>query len=138
GYAFLGVARFSARYRASSAPLAAVGRDRIVVAPWVGRDGAVDARPEGRLGAAMPLGEVRAAGPERRGAAVAVELATDHGPIDAMVCPDEAAAALWCAVLDRVLDEARHPRQGATARQRARQRARGGRGAGEAAGGAPA
>jgi hypothetical protein len=123
-YAFLGVARFSAKYQAASAPLAAVGRDRIVVAPWVGRDGAVDARPEGRLGAAIPLGEVRQASLKRRGpAAFAVELDTDHGAIDAMVCTDQAAAELWCAVIDRAVDEARHPRQGATARQRARQRA---------------
>ena len=129
GYAFLGVARYSAKYRATSAPLAAVWRDRIVVAPWVARDGAVDARPEGRLGAAIPLVEVRSASPKRRDASVAVELDTDHGPIDAMVCPDDATAALWCAVIDRLVDEARHPRQGATARQRARARARGGRGA---------
>ena len=37
GYAFVGVARFSARYRATSAPLVAVGRDRIIVLPWVAR-----------------------------------------------------------------------------------------------------
>ncbi len=123
GYAFLGVARFSARYRAASAPLVAVGKDRLIVLPWVSREGAVDTRAEGRLGAAIPLGEVRGATPVPRGAGVAVELDTDHGRIDAMLCPTAAAAALWCAVLDRVVDEARHPRQGATARQRARQRA---------------
>jgi hypothetical protein len=128
GYAFLAVARFSARYRAASAPLVAVGRDRIVVLPWVSRDGAVDERPEGRLGAAIALGEVRGASPQPRGSlpsGVAVELDTDHGPIDVMVCPSAASAERWCAVLDRVVDEARHPRQGATARQRARQRAAG-------------
>jgi hypothetical protein len=123
GYAFLGVARFSSRYRASCAPLVSVGRDRIVVLPWVGRDGAVDTRPEGRLGAAIPLGEVRGSSPRPRSKGFAVELDTDHGPIDAMVCPSAASADLWCAVLDRAVDEARHPRQGATARQRARQRA---------------
>src|SRR6185437_13933980 len=106
--------------------------DRIVVLPWVARNGAVDARPEGRLGAAIPLVEVRSATPKRRGgegeATVAAELDTDHGPIDTMICPDEASAAFWCAVLDRLVDEARHPRQGATARQRARARARAGSG----------
>jgi hypothetical protein len=122
GYAFLGVARFSARYGASSAPLAAVGRDRIVVLPWVGRSGAVDVRPEGRLGAAIPLHEVRAAHPKARGDGVAVELDTDHGPIDVVVCAEEAGAKLWCGALNRAIEEARHPRQGATARQRARQR----------------
>ena len=123
GYAFVGVARFSARYRAPCAALVALGRDRIAVLPWVGRDGAVDMRPEGRLGAAISLGEVRGARPRPDGKGVAVELDTDHGPIDAMVCPDAASADLWCAALGRALDEARHPRQGATARQRARQRA---------------
>jgi hypothetical protein len=120
GYAFVGVARYSARYRAPCAPLVAVGHDRIVVLPWVGRDGAVDVRPEGRLGAAIPLGEVRSARTRSHDGGTAVELDTDHGPIDAMVCPTRASAELWCAVLDRVVEEARHPRAGATARQRAR------------------
>ena len=123
GYAFLGVARFSAKYGATSAPLVAVGRDRIVVAPWVGRSGAVDVRPEGRLGAAIPLHEVRQAHAKARAHGVAVELDTDHGPIDAVVCSGEATAKLWCGALNRAIEEARHPRQGATARQRARQKA---------------
>ena len=123
GYAFLGVARFSAKYRASSLPVVVVERDRIVVAPWVGRDGAVDTRLEGHLGAAISLGEVRTASPKPRDGSTAVELDTDHGPIDAMLCPSAAAARLWSAALSRVIDEARHPRKEATARQRARQRA---------------
>jgi hypothetical protein len=123
GYAFAGVARFSSRYRATSAPLVAVGRDRIMVLPWVGRDGAVDVRPEGRLGAAISLGEVRAPRPRPHRDGVAVELDTDHGPIDALICPDAPSADRWCAVLVRIMDEARHPRAGSTARQRARQRA---------------
>jgi hypothetical protein len=122
-YAFLGVARFAARYTARSSPLVAVGRDRLVVLPWVSRDGAVDLGPEGRLGAAIPLGEVRAASVAPRADRWAVELDTDHGPIDALVADGEDAAALWCAALDRAIEEARHPRAGATARQRARQRA---------------
>jgi hypothetical protein len=52
-----------------------------------------------------------------------VELDTDHGPIDAMMCSSEKAAGLWCEAVDRIADEARHPRKEATARQRARQRA---------------
>jgi hypothetical protein len=123
GYAFLGVARFSARYHASSAPLVAVGRDRIIVLPWVSRDGAVDVRPEGRLGAAIPLHEVRAAHAKPREEGVAVEIDTDHGPIDAVVCASARAAELWAQALTRTIDEARHPQKGATARQRARQRA---------------
>jgi hypothetical protein len=123
GYAFVGVARFSAGYRAPCAPLLALRRDRLMVLPWVARDGAVDMRPEGRLGAAISLGEVRGARPRPFGEGVAVELDTEHGAIDAMVCPDARSADLWCAVLGRAMDDARHPRQGASARQRARQRA---------------
>ncbi len=79
GYAFLGVARFSPGTAPRERPLLAVGRDRLVVLPWVGRDGAVDTRPEGRLGAAIPLAEVRGAAPKPRGQGVAVELDTEHG-----------------------------------------------------------
>ncbi|MFT3770456.1 MAG: hypothetical protein QM820_33935 [Minicystis sp.] len=122
GYAFLGVARFSAKYRAGSAPLAAVGADRFIVLPWVGRDGAVDARPEGRLGAAMPLVEVRASSAVPSAGGVAVRIDTDHGAMDVMICATAAAAEVWCKALDRAVDEARHPRAGATARQRARAR----------------
>jgi len=122
-WAFLGVARYSSKYQASSAPLCAVGRDRLIVLPWVARDGAVDARPEGRLGAAIPLVEVRSASACPSAGGVAVRLDTDHGPFDVMICPSEALAKLWCAALDRAVDEARHPRAGATARQRARAKA---------------
>ena len=69
GYAFLGVARFSSRYAARSTALVAVGRDRLIVFPWVSRSGAVDSRPEGRLGAAIGLGEVRSPSVAERGSA---------------------------------------------------------------------
>jgi hypothetical protein len=89
----------------------------------VSREGAVDVRLEGRLGAAIPLAEVRIASLKPRKEGVAVELDTEHGPIDVMVCPTEAVARVWCAALDRAVDEARHPQKGASARQRLRQRA---------------
>jgi hypothetical protein len=125
GYAFLGVARFSSRYRATSAPLMALGPDRIVVLPWVSRDGAVDQRPDGRLGAAIGLGDVTGLGtePRPREGGVAVVLLGGHGPIDVMVCPTAAVADAWQRALDRVVTEARHPRKGATARQKLRARA---------------
>lgn len=123
GYAFVGVAQFSAKYRARSAPLVWVGRDRLVVMPWVGRDGAVDARPEGRFGAAIPLVDVQSASVTESVGGVAVRLATDHGPFDAIVCPSQPVAELLCAALERAIDEARHPRANATARQRFRARA---------------
>lgn len=120
GYTFVGVARFSAKYAAHSEPLIWIGRDRLVVQPWVSREGAVDSRPEGRLGAALPLAEVRLATSEPSAGSIAAQLDTDHGPYDVVICPDRAAAELWSAILNRAIDEARHPRAGATARQRAR------------------
>ena len=122
GYAFLGVARFSARYQARSTALVAVGRDRLIVLPWVSRSGAVDSRPEGRLGAAIPLGEVRSPSVTARGEEHAIVLDTDHGAIDALGCEEERVATFWAAALARVTDEARHPQAAASARQRARSR----------------
>jgi hypothetical protein len=124
GYAFLGVARFSSRYEARSTALVAIGHDRLIVLPWVSRSGAVDGRPEGRLGAAIPLGEVRSPAVADRGAARAIVLDTDHGPIDALSCEEEGVAAFWAAALARVTDEARHPQASASARQRASSRAK--------------
>ncbi len=122
GYAFLGVARFSSRYQARSTALVAVGRDRLIVLPWVSRSGAVDARPEGRLGAAIPLGEVRSPAVAARGEERAIVVDTDHGAIDALGCEQESVAAFWAAALARITDEARHPQAAASARQRARSR----------------
>jgi hypothetical protein len=123
GYAFLGVARFSARYRAGSAPLVSLGRDRVIVLPWVSRSGSVDLRPEGRLGAAIPVGEVRGLSVQHRKQGFAVELDTDHGAIDAVTCRREDEALFWCGALRRAVEEVRHPGAHTSARQRARARA---------------
>jgi hypothetical protein len=100
-----------------------MGRDRVIVAPWVSRSGAVDLRPEGRLGAAIPLGEVRGVSVRERDGRRVVELATDHGPIDALACERPEVADYLCRALRRSLDEVRHPGGGASARQRARAKA---------------
>jgi hypothetical protein len=123
-YAFLGVARFSARYRAENSPLLALGRDRFIVMPWVSRSGAVDRRPEGRFGAAIPLGELRAVTSVRRDGRHVIELGSDHGPIDALSTDREEVARYWAAVILRVAAEVRHPSTVASARQRARARAK--------------
>jgi hypothetical protein len=122
-YAFLGVGRFAVSYAAASSPLVAMGRDRVVVAPWVSRRGEVDLRPEGRLGAAIPMGEVRGVSVLDRDGKKVVELATDHGPIDALEHEDAALAELVCEALRRSLDQVRHPGRGASAKQRARAKA---------------
>jgi hypothetical protein len=122
-YAFLGVGRFAARYNARSTPLVALGRDRIIVAPWVSRLGSVDLRLEGRLGAAIPTAEVRGVHVVVRGGTPVIELETDHGPIDALSCERREVADLFCEAIKRSLDEVRHPSAGASARQRARAKA---------------
>jgi hypothetical protein len=124
GYAFLGVARFSSRYRAESSPLLALGRDRFIVLPWVSRTGAVDLRPEGRLGAAIPLGELRGVSALPRAGRHVVELDSDHGPIDALSTDHAPTARYWAAVITRLAAEVRHPSASASARQRARARGR--------------
>lgn len=120
--AFLGVARFARRYAAGSAPLVAFGAGKLVVAPWVSRTGAVGLEMEGRFGAAIELGEVRGVSVQERDGAHAVEIATDHGPMDALVTGDAAMARYLAASLARVVDDLR-PRAAPNARQRARARA---------------
>ncbi|TKD12032.1 hypothetical protein [Polyangium fumosum] len=125
GYAFVSVARFGARYRALSAPLFWAGRDRFVIAPWVSRTGAVDLLPEGRLGAAIAMEEVRGVSTPRRDDLVAVEINSDHGPMDVFLTEDAALAAYWAAALRRALGDMAHPGTRASARKRARERAAG-------------
>jgi len=122
GYAFLGVARFSSRYAARSAPVVSFGPGRFVVAPWVSRTGAIDLRPEGRLGAAISAGEVHAVGVQPRGDRFAVEIDTDHGPIDALLTEREDVARYWRDAMDRAVASVRHA-GGPSAKQRLRARA---------------
>ncbi|WP_437585390.1 hypothetical protein [Sorangium sp. So ce1000] len=122
GYAFLGVARFSSRYAARSAPVVSFCPGRFVVAPWVSRTGAIDLRPEGRLGAAISAGEVRGIRVHPRGDRFAVEFETDHGPIDALLSEREDVARYWRDAMERAVASVRHP-GGPSAKQRLRARA---------------
>ncbi|MGK4003853.1 matrixin family metalloprotease [Sorangium sp. So ce1036] len=122
GYAFLGVARFSSRYAARSAPVAWFAQGRFVVAPWVSRAGAIDLRPEGRLGAAISAGEVHGIHVVPRGDRFSVELETDHGAIDALLTEREDVARYWRDAMARAVASVRHP-GGPSARQRLRARA---------------
>lgn len=119
-YAFFGVARFAGQYVATSAPRVVVGRDRLVVAPWVSRAGAIDERPEGRFGVAIPMSEVKGVAVADRGGSFALEIVdVEHGPFDAIVSDREDVAELWCAALERSIAEAAHAAAGATPRRRA-------------------
>lgn len=120
--AFLGVAQFARRYRAGSAPLAAIGGGKLIVAPWVSRNGAVGLDLEGRFGAAIDLAEVRGISVQDRGGRHAIEAATDHGPLDVLVTSDAAVAGRLSAALSRAVDDLR-PGAAPNARQRARSRA---------------
>jgi hypothetical protein len=122
GYGFLGVARFALRYAARSVPLLWAGRDRFVIAPWVNHAGAVDRLPEGRLGAAIALEEVRGVAVLERDEHVAIEIDTDHGPMDAPAIQDEATARFFAEAIRRALADMAHPKARASARKRARER----------------
>lgn len=124
GYTFLGVARFASAYVARSSPVAWLSRDRFVVAPWVSRAGAIGLRPEGRFGAAIAVGELRAVSAHPRGDRWVVELDTEHGPFDVLRTGDEAVARYWRAAFERTAAAVRHP-GGPSARQRLRARAQG-------------
>jgi len=121
--AFLGVARFARRYVATSAPLVAIGSGKVTVAPWVSREGAVVLEPEGRFGAAIDLAEVRGVSVQDREGRHAVEIATEHGPIDALITDDPTIARYLALALDRAIDDLRPQSTSPTARQRARKRA---------------
>lgn len=123
GYALLAIARFGSRYHARSAPLFWAGHDRFVVAPWVSREGAVDSMPEGRIGAAIAIEEVRAVSTKHRDGLFVVEIDSDHGPFDVLTLEDASLAAFWRAAIERVLADVAHPKSRASARKRARERA---------------
>jgi hypothetical protein len=120
--AFLGVARFARAYTAGSTPLVAIGAGKVTVAPWVSRGGAVVPEPEGRFGAAIDLAEVRGVSVQDRKGQHALEIATEHGPIDALVTDDPTIARYLAVALDRAIADLR-PQSAPTARQRARKRA---------------
>jgi hypothetical protein len=119
-YAFYGVARFAAAYEATSAPLLALGDGRVVVAPWVSRHGAIDLRPDGRFGAAVPVAEVGSCVVRTRDEGHVVILETDHGPFDLATPRDEATAKQLAACVDRAIDAMRKAGAKPTARQLAR------------------
>jgi hypothetical protein len=123
-YAMASVARFSYAYVATSTPLAWFADDRIVVAPWVSRDGAIDTQPEGRYGAAIKIAEVERVVVEPRGDEHALKLETAHGPIDVLSSTRELCEH-WARAIERVLPRVAAPRKKATALMRARARREG-------------
>ncbi len=108
---------------AASAPLVSIGGGKLTVAPWVSRKGAVMLEQEGRFGAAIELGEVKGVSVTPRDGRLAVEIATDHGPFDAVVIDDSGVARLLSGALSRAIDDLRPQLGGPNPKQRARARA---------------
>jgi hypothetical protein len=97
------IAWHASRYRASSVPIAWLHDDRVVVAPWVSRAGAIARVPEGRFGAAIKIAELDCVEVQRRGDEHAVTLDGPHGPIDVLTTPHAAVASHWRDALERLL-----------------------------------
>ena len=97
------IAWHASRYRASSVPVAWLHDDRVVVAPWVSRAGAIARVPEGRFGAAIKIAELDCVEVQRRGDEHAVTIDGPHGPIDVLTTPHAAVASHWRDALERLL-----------------------------------
>jgi hypothetical protein len=97
------IAWHASRYRAASVPVAWLHDDRVVVAPWVSRAGAIARVPEGRFGAAIKIAEIDCVEIRRRGDEHAVTLDGPHGPIDVLTTPHAAVASHWRDALERLL-----------------------------------
>ena len=121
-FAFFGVARYAKSYTAESAPLAWFCDDRLVVAPWASREGAIDTRPEGRFGAAIRTNEVSGASVRERDHRHAVVLETAHGPIEVLDTDDASVANHFAGLAERAIRSVASPEKKRTALQRAHQR----------------
>ena len=89
-------------YAASQTPVAWFGDDRVVVLPWVSRAGAVDRRPEGRLGAAIVTSEIDSVVVLEHDGVFAATLTGPHGPIE-IIRTDARSEADRVAEVARVL-----------------------------------
>lgn len=122
-FAFFHVARHAIRYRAPATAIAVFADDRVVAAPWLRRDGAIDRRPEGRYGAGVRVAEVRRVHVIAKNGAHVVSLDTEHGPIDVADLADPARAEALRAVVEQALAGVASPVRRKTALMRGRERA---------------
>jgi thioredoxin-like negative regulator of GroEL len=106
------IARHSARFHASSAALLYVARDRLVMAPWMSRDGSVDVKPEGRYGAALPISDVRELYIVKRRERWILGCDSSHGPYDIGWLETQDQARAWKDALEGLLDAAAHTARG--------------------------
>ncbi|NUO52896.1 MAG: hypothetical protein HOV80_28965 [Polyangiaceae bacterium] len=97
------IARFASKYRADNAALAWFFDDRVVILPWVSREGAIDTQPEGRLGAAIRIPEVDGVSIAEKDGTSTLTLETQHGPIDVFTTKDAGVARAYRSAIERVL-----------------------------------
>lgn len=105
-------------YVPSHTPLAWFGDDRVVVLPWVSRTGAVDRRPEGRLGAAIVTAEIDEVVVMEDASLFAVTLTGPHGPIEILRSSVRADAERVAAVARLLLAEVASPKKARRAPRR--------------------
>lgn len=118
-FAMSEVARHAAKYRATSAPLAWFADDRVVVEPWVSRDGAIDTTPEGRFGAAIACREIQKVAVHERAGLFAVTLEGLHGPIETLVTDSKEVARLIALKVEAAIEHVTSPKKRVTALMRA-------------------
>jgi len=105
------IARYAGKYSAESAPLAWFADDRVVVAPWVSRLGAVDRSPEGRFGAAISPREITSVEVRSSGEAFAVTLDGPHGPIEVLLTSEREVARRYQLIIERVVRAVAAPKR---------------------------
>lgn len=110
-FAFFQIAAFAGRYASDSLALAWFADDRVVVGPWLSRYGAVDTRPSGRLGAAIPTAEVNGVACFERGGRHAVEMASEHGPLEIVRTSSAAVAEDVKRFTEALLESIAAPRK---------------------------
>lgn len=113
------IARFGGKYGAKSAPLAWFASDRVVIEPWVSREGAVDLTPEGRLGAGLPTAEISSVGARPAEQGFSVVLDGPHGPVAAVTTNDQAEAEALSGLVERAIAAAASPKRRPSARAQA-------------------
>ena len=113
------MARFATKYAARSQALFWVASDHYVVAPWVARDGAVDVRREGRLGAAIKSKEYERVVVVPRKDGFSVDVDSAHGSMEVLNTDDEEQANRMAQLVERRLSAMDRPTRAATKKKKA-------------------
>jgi len=118
------IARHSQAYSARSEALLYAYRSALILSPWVSRLGAIDPKPEGRYGAALPLAEIDSLDIQKATGGFALVFASSHGPYQLGVLESEQLARRWQRTLLELLDALTHVDDPARKKSSARTNAR--------------